>query len=649
MWIDYLKTIVFFLLFTLFCYSFGLAITKENKKQESKYLLIGYFLYLFPISIYGVIVQLLDASYMMFFIPLVLYIVCLCIFIIYRFKKYNIILFKDGVLDFLKRYWFFLFIIGFFIVCMLCNVGKFWIDNLTDDAYYLVKVGSLPYSSHPFVTDPSTGQIINVSFSYLFNSWEIEASAYAFISTALPTIFIRFGLSAFTMLMICSAVHNFISILLSKLGKIKVKAETIQYLTVIICVMFCTLDFIQSTGIKIILEDNWKNTNALYFGSSFLRLISPFIIGSFFLTYEKLGFKEILIYLILGMDFLSKSSSAIPLFVLCGFVYLLYYLFDKKHYILLFIIIFVFIGTNLLLPNSDAINGYMWNNIMIMNCSSILFYVGYLLLIIYTFIKKNTFLTKLTILIISLSVLMCVPYLNNINNLLSGGYFFPVARNYSTVFYLLVVVGFVLISTTIIKYIKHKTPLFIAFCIAMSSISIYTQSKNIIGSVPNVDLIRSIRTIYHNPQLTPDSTVEVGRHINIISKDLDVPLKVVTLFGMTLIDGYYTYPALTYRIYAPNIINYTAAFRIHTDIKIMGYSYEDQQVLTDFSLNPNMEKYKKVKNILDNNKMDCIVTMSNTAKKYFKKLDYHLYSYIIDNNKSDKFYIYVKNDIITKK
>lgn len=104
--VDYIITIIFYLLFGFFYYILGLSLSRKYKFQETTMVLIGFFVHTSILAIVGILFQIMGIEWKLFFYLSLLWLIVCVLFSLYCIKKYNIKLFEKGILEFIKKYWF---------------------------------------------------------------------------------------------------------------------------------------------------------------------------------------------------------------------------------------------------------------------------------------------------------------------------------------------------------------------------------------------------------------------------------------------------------------------------------------------------------------------------------------------------------------
>lgn len=641
--LDYVITVIFFVILGFFYFLFGTSLMKDDLKLESTKVIFGFICHTLPLAIIGIIVQLLKLQWKLFFIYAIFWTIwCIC-FSIYIVKKRKLKLFEKGIAEFIREYWFFLILIAIFMVALSCNAGRMWADNLTDDGYYLVRIANLPYMSNCFSYEVTTGFKSNGITSYVLNTWELEFSVYLYILQVLPSIFVRFGMAIFNYFLILCGLHSLI-------GKINEKfyfnhpKKILQYYCFILIPVLCGMNTLSNSFLSLALEDTWKNTSAMYYGSTLVRLLLPLNMLEFFCSIEKINIKEILKLSVLSIVFVSRSTVAIPFIFLCVVSYLVVYLIkSRKYYLMILMIIFIFF-ISLLTGNNQVVEKATFERVVNNITSIVTLFLVFMFILSFFSCRKKEYLFLLALLIFAY-LFACIEPVNNIYESICN-YDFVTGRVLYSLYFLMYIILIVFVIFIIYKK-QNKLKKLVCICTMLLCTFSIIYTQNIYGDgveannsqIGGTGIKKSLLTLKNNKTLTPDSTVDVGKKLHELELKENKRLKVVSTFDWLSIDGYAHYPSLTYRAYAPNIYNYTAYFRIGDDNK--NYTWNEHVSMCNFSGNPSPETYKYVKNILKRLKFDCIVSNNVNIQDYISK-EYYLYTTVLDNNGINSFYLFTR-------
>lgn len=640
--LNYIITIIFFIAFGLFYLLIGTVFYKGNRKLESTRVITGFLIHTFLLAICGIIVQVFNLPWMLFFCISIFWSLFCLLYGIYNVRKNKYEIFNDGISNFFRKYWFFLILICIFSILLICSTERIWSDNCTDDAYYFVKIASIPYNN--FINNIETGFQNSAMFTYNLNTWELESSVYLYILHVLPSIYVRFGMSIFNFVLILCGLHSLIGKINNKFGFNKDEVS-FQYYCFLIIPIFYSINTLSQSFVSLDLEDTWKNTSAMYYGSTVVRLLLPIVFFDYFLSIEKLKLKDFFAAFVISVVFVSRSTVAIPFILIMGISILLTLLIKNKNFLFTGIIVFIILIFSFFISNNELLASVTRNRI-IDNATSIFTIAMIFGFLIVSLIKKDfQYLYALCPTIISYFLVFFEP-LNNIFEKVSN-YDFVIGRvlySFYFIFYI-ILIAYILISiknqNNILKRVVATLLIIICTVSIFSTQYIYGDVVAVnVGAVrEGLGLKKPLTVLKDNPSFTPDSTMNVGKSLHSLELKSKKRLKVITTFDWQNIDGYANYPAITYKAYAYSIYNYTALFRLGGDSTI--YSWKEHCSICDFANNPNDNTYHSAKKILNKMKFDCIISNNKNIQDYIKN-DYYLYDTIVDNNQVNAYFLFVR-------
>lgn len=641
--LNYMITVIFFIAFGLFYLLVGTCYYKDDRKLESTRVITGFLIHTFLLAVCGIVIQVINLPWLLFFIISISWTLFCLVFGIYSVKKNKYEIFNDGILNFLKKYWFFIVLICIFAMTLICSGERLWSDNCTDDAYYFVKIASIPYNN--FVNNVETGFQNSAMFTYNLNTWELESSVYLYVLHVLPSIYVRFGMAIFNFVLILCGLHSLI-------GRINEKYEfhksemSLQYYCFIIIPIFYSINTLSQSFVSLDLEDTWKNTSAMYYGSTLVRLLLPLIFFDYLLSIENITLKDFFVALVISVVFVSRSTVAIPFILIMGISSLFVLLVKNRKFLFSGVIALAVILSSFLISNNTVLSGVTKNRITdnVTSMFTIIMVLAFLFIIL---IKRDiNYLRNLSPIVLS----YCLVFFEPINNVFEkvSNYDFVVGR----VLYSFYFIFYVILMSYILMNIKKPDNIILKRSIATLLVIGCTVSvlftQYIYGDVVAVNvgavrgglgLKKSTQVIKNNLTLTPDSTINVGKSIHSLELKSKKRLKVITTFDWQNIDGYANYPALTYKAYAYNIYNYSALFRLGGDNTI--YSWKEHSSMCNFANNPSENTYYSAKKIIDRLKFDCIVSNNQNIQDYISN-DYYLYDTVIDNNQVNAYFLFVR-------
>lgn len=610
---------------------FGICLT-NNEKSYAYSFIIGYIIYSFLVAVVGIPIQILNLKWMYFFIYMILLLTSIILFIIYNIRKGKVIISKESVLNYIKHNWFLyvgaIFILGFSLV----HMRTIWTNQLTDDAYYLNKMATLPYINQPFITDPVTGFIAkNQSLSYNLNTYELEASFYIFISRMNPALYAR----AFLAILNYFIMFNSIIAMMEKLLNVKNNIK-LQYFIppVFLMIVMNAVMFTDS-------DTYWTIVTAGYYGSSLVKIACLFIIITPLIGLKKLNIHAIIITFCSCVVMVSKSSGAVSLLFVLAIAYLItLFLYrenkSKKDYIFGFFLLIVFLSIAILLPNKESMN-----SIMITKTIGSLKNLFVILSIVLMFLisdKSDNYKYLSKIFLFSI-LLIILPEANDIYENVTQYDFVSQRTLYS------ILVGALVIECLTVLYnlFHNKNIKKLFLCSSVMSVGLfYIYSST---NFYNTDVIGSAKAFMRNPYLIPDSTIKLGEALEDYKQQEDIDVNVIMFAGVT-VDNYPHFPAAILRTYAPHVNSVIGGIRVASEIsgldcEFNGFSVEEYQAFVDFAAYPSEESIKGLDFLLKKYPFNCLVGVnySQYQTELLSSIGYEKYQDISDYSLTYNIYI----------
>ena len=636
---DYCISAIFFSLLITFFYCLGSVIVSEENSLPYRFI-CGYLFYSFIIAIGGIVIQLLNLSWYLFFWYTILIIIALLIFILYRSKKEKIKIFLIGIKEFLKKYWFLFIISGILIVISLAYSEWIWLNNCLDDGFYLNKIATLPYIENPFITNASTGlvEIQNGFNSYIVNTGELEMSVYVFLLQVTPTVFTRIFLSGFNYFLFACCIYAFAEKII-KSTNIKCSEYTIQYIVSIILLFSFSWNFMVVKEILVV-QDSWQFNTAMYYASSIVRTMGILIILVHFIENNKIRICDILLVVLISIVLVSKSTIALPIiFVTCIAYLIVNFLLDDKYWKKIStIIILVLIGIiGLMIGGNDYIDELV-RNLFLQNLKSYLV-IGCLVVIILSFSFRSQVINKVNVIMLVVIFLMESPIINNLFEKISV-YDFVAARASTTYIYTFVIIAMIYVYLFINKFKYSKkliVPIYLVVTIMLSVVSLYSYNSC------NGKLLTSYKIMYNNRKIIPDSTIMLGKKLSDLAEDADEEINMIMPEGV-LVDGHLHSVAIIIRSFAPEIKSISAIgrFKVSEGNDFSSFTSDDQAKLDAFITNPTEENKQNLKILLEEYPINCIVLPTAEDNEYLYEIGFESYTKFSDIEGNISYNIYYR-------
>ena len=613
---------------------FGICLTK-NKKSYSYSFIVGYIIYSFFVAVVGIPIQFLNLPWKFFFIYMILLLMAIIIYIIYHLYNKKIILSKKVLLEYLKENWF-LYVGAILITGLaLSSISTIWSNNLTDDSYYLNKIATLPYLENPFRTDYTTGLADSKINTYLFNTFELEASFYVYITGIYVTLYARLFLALLNYFILLNAIKAFMIEVFDKTN-MKISNGIVQYIVVpiFVLIVMCSILFISS-------ESHWTMYSAAYYGSAFVRIGAVFIPLIPLVNKDKLDFKLVLITIINCIVLISKSTVAIPVLLLMACGYLLSIISKKKWYLyVLFVGLIIVAG--LVLPNKNDINQ---NDLSLIISNLIHPLTIFSLFAIVIFSISNRIYLRITCIIVTSILLIILPEINDIFEFVSN-YSFVADRAIYSLFSFVLITSLISVAAFIASRISKERLVRVlgslSTCCLLGSI--------IVTGFSDYDFVNAIKIYSKNMYLVPTSTIALGEKIEQYYIETGTKPIVIMPAGYSY-ESYSHFPAQILLSFSPHAISLVAGLRTQQVYEnestiFNGFSFTDNEILTNFILDPNEETLNELNELNEKYPFNCIVLINGSElhQNLLGEMGYVKYDEVLDNNLYFMYHVYIKNE-----
>ena len=533
----WIKTLLFLVISFFIYYNIGIIILEKmnfSKKSVPKSIVLGFFIVYFVNFIVAFPLQVLQVSWLVYFISLsIVYVVGL----IYVFKlrkealkaSFNTLKNNFGfamIIRHLKKYWI-LYTIAF-VLSMLSMANQFPYYSMNyDDAYYIGKVTNLINSPNLLNENYYNGSFTDAqSLIRYFNTYELGYGYFSTIFNIKVTFFCRATL----------VIHNYLLILLCYFALTSqfFDEKKAQYALLPFSLFFITFGYLN--GVEFIqMYDGWQFQSAIFYGSSIVRVMGiPLIMLFGYRLLEKFSTKDFLLVVILSLSLLSFSTIAIQILCITFFLLLvikaIYILINNKDKKLKTIAALSIVGlvVILLLLNSVSIFGihlgslregesyfsqYIYNNIF--------FSWGTVILLVALFMIKDKTFRYLTIFLILYHGILYSGMFEQFLGITSVNQFFVTLRTAAAIEHILLLyVGFIVLRL----FELLRLPSFL--CIILSTLTIsyplYFAWDNIdtfrqlkwLGAGVGIDGYSISRVVKNNDDMVPDLYTEIGDYFN---------------------------------------------------------------------------------------------------------------------------------------
>ena len=624
---DYLVGLLGIIFFILFYYLLGSAVLK-SQDSFSKSLIYGYIVFSFFSAVFLIPIQLLHLSWELANFTVIFLWVLGIVFIIYRIKNKQIIFKRSLFKQFLKNNYFSFVISLLLIGIFLLQFDLIWINNHLDDGYYLVKIATLPYLEEPFSTSYASGIVTSSTQfdTYLFSSYELEQSIYVSWFHIDPVIYCRIFLSYFNYFLVANTVSLFAEIMFCKTELLKKKH--FQYFSIILIFFSFEYLILQKTGLFVV-QDSWQFSSAMWYGSSIGRMMGLMWILILFANISKITIKEIVVALAISVVLISKSAVSLPVIFVGGLSFLLvFFLTGNKTDKLIGTILLIFIILcGLFLPDSEVRNSLIVNNFL-KNKYSIVLIGSFLLLFwaLFKFRKQKPILRSILVLFVS-TLFIVIPEINDGFEFISQ-FDFVACRFQATLFYTIVISGFIFFLVFIKIYLSRLYWLAVSISLCLAFVGSVLTTVPVYGNPLN-----TIKIMLDNPNIMPQSTIHLSKELNEIPQEVNVLCP-----DWINVDNHRHSLAVMLRTYAPKIkiISAIPRYSVPSSEKYSTFNQDQQNVYTGFISNPNMLSYEALQSVIQEYDINCLIFPNDCFEEYVLDSGFELYTI------SDMYYIYLK-------
>ena len=642
---NYLKGIVWIIIFSFYLFTIGTAIFP--KKKAPYRFIAGYIVYLSASAIVGIPLQVLQGEWKIFYYyELILISVSLLISVI-RILKRKISLFEKGMIS---HYWFvFLPAIAMIFISLFYN-HYYWFNEATDGGFYLTRIATLPYIKNPFITNSSVGNIAYPKLLdvYNYSVFELNASFFVYLLDMIPTLFARGFLSLFNYFLFSCSIYCLTDYINSQLKK-PVEDYYLQYASVSLLIFgFCARQILDILGIYF--YSGWAMNVAMYYGSMVVRSCGMIWLIIPLLEEKRFSIRSLSVYLITAFALFSLSPTSLPYSMsifLCGiFINLL----KEKRY-LLFVYIIILVIVSLLIGNNTHADKDV-HYIISLNIKTILPFMMALgiayLLYHYQELQNMLFYS------IGICLFCILPPFNYIIKRVSV-YGFVMARFISSYYMFSILISLIgclfILYHLIMKLRFHKLMISCLSVLLMIAVSMTAISLKVEYSQTTIK--NELKLFLRHRYFAADSVKKLGQRVNQLDTKKDQNFVVLApVYTHSFIEKVNETDntvsiavANSIRQFAPYCISLNGLDRYpaNNDSRFIGYNKECISIYNDFIYRPSEKTYQNfVKRILNKFPVSVIVSINNDIKEYMKRSHYRL-SYREGDQDTAYFYIYVKN------
>lgn len=629
MW-DYATSIVFYALFIWMLYALGNVIIKTERDQTVK-CVAGYLAYSFCVALIGIFVQLLNIKWKLFATFMLILLAGIIIVIIIT-KRNRGALFTCSLQEYISNNWFIYFLTAILCFMMLFYFRSFWYGNHLDDGYYVTKVATVAYDGGNYRGNFAVGLGNGLDFSYLLNTWELEASFFVNILRITPTVFLRFFQSGFNYFVFFNCALAFGKQILAGIKK-KTNNRLSQYVLGGFLVFFVYYVFMQHTQI-FFLRDAFHLNTGMYYGAAIAKSTIIMCMLLFFLSEEAINLKMMILVAGISVVMISKSSIVLPMLVVIIIASSITWLVqseDKKSKIAAVALVILVVLVSIILPGSAGAQHEVYTYVKCMVKSPVMWICT--LIYFRSFWLKEKVVKRLNCIMFISCVMIVVPEINDLFETFSV-YSFVAARAWSMWVYTFVIMcGFyfyILLNQKITKGgIKAVYAVLTGGMVILLVYGFKTDGKELFvtDQMPaTTNLSQDIQILLHNRKFLPNATIELGEELETVSEETGEQLYVLSPQWVGVNDAAHSL-SIQLRTVAPSVISVSASDRYKVDEKCELYGY-DQSKYDEFTYDPNDQTLDALKVQIEKYNINCIVAQNEKCGEYLKTIGFQKESVI---------------------
>ncbi len=582
---NYIIGLVFLICYVYFLCALGKVINPYEKKSLGIHFILGYVCFTSLHALGGIIVQIFQMPWIIFYWYSV-FIIGLCLLFIFlkskdHFKSY--VSFKE----FFKQYWFLILILLMLLSMSILNISGNWLCNHLDDGWYLNFISLFPRMDKPYTTNLASGLPESIRFIRMLSTFEIEDSFFVALCHIEPTVFARFVMTTFHYLLTLVVIYEFVDEVCKHYFPKLQRKYFIQFFTVIIVVYGFYRPIIN--GFK----DMWQFSTAMWYGSSVVRVTGLFLCLVPLLLEKRLTKHGFAYAILVSFTLMTRASQALP--ILCMLV-VAYFGYDFYRYrrsyskwvigitlLLLFCIPYI---NNSNYPQIDTLTCYVDK----LTRQPLLWIM--LVIFLSGFLFRNEYINRWNCIILTILGLMFIPRINHLF-LNTANYDFVVGRTILLLWITLSVMSFTYFCIWCIRLCRNNIRVMsiIGICMLLLFGITFKQHYS-----KNTGFKKSISILKENPLLFPTETIQLCNYLDQEAIQQNKKLNILT---PTLVsDNGYAHPlSVMLRIKSNRFISVSALPRYwnyDSSSIFMTYNENRQHLYNQFNANPRLFTFNLV-------------------------------------------------------
>ena len=554
---NYIKTTIFLLIFTIFLNVLGIMVKKvlHLKNKTFAFQTIAGFFFLFLLGfIVGFPSELLSLSWNSYFcIYTVLLLIVFIISVIY--SKHELINYMNYIkrdplnvlLRHLKKYWFIYCLVLAFSILSMTNTQPYLWANYHDD-YYIAKMVHLKGAAHLLDEDYVTGAklVRNSFFSYplqqgyrTVNTYELTYAYLSSISTIDMVFFCRVTFTLYIYLICFFTYKIFVEIFCD--------ANISQYALVFFALLMIPSGFMGSLDkFSVRMFENWRFQTAIFYGGSVVRVIGlPLIVLAFLKICKKFTKYSLIVFVGIALVLLSFQFTAICYLLFVLPILIVVYIVKsniakfntrkgiKLSVIIVTLFVILIITADKWIPALKIFNEakyasfydrYLpyYQDVFIKDTFALYAFIP-LIMILYIF-KKNHYALIATIVVLLCYSIFKFNFATKLLSIITSYTFYGLLRVMTSIL-LFTVIYWGILFLTIVSRLKRRNvivPMLEGAIVISLILCIFTNQNKLkkyqLAGQNMTPLGYSIKPLTNNDKMMPDMFIKVGNYINKLPK-----------------------------------------------------------------------------------------------------------------------------------
>jgi hypothetical protein len=464
--------------------------------------------------------------------------------------------------------------------------------------------------------------------TYLFNTWELEASVYVHALGVPATLFLRLFQSAFYYLLLIVIIKELSMKIMQAVGI--QKKELYQLPCVIVLLFGCYCVFLTETNL-LPLRDMFHMNTGMFLGGTLPKIAGILLLFMCFLDETRSVFRRILPVCAISFYMVTRSTVAVPMIVVgvtAGVILCIVEFFGTRGKFLAFGFMVLFVVIGYIFPNHAGIESTVYTDLKATIVSPAFWCA--VVICLFAFFLREKIVYQLNFATLWILSMLLVPELNDTFETFCV-YRFVGGRTWTTWVYTLFVLASIYLCVMFVKMKMSGRMIriwygMLAMILCMTAAFGFDQTGGTVvdeGRVIEANIKGCLRVLKENLEVMPKDTVEMGEILSRLSDEVDQQLRVVSPQWIWL-DEIQHAPSIFLRIYAPKILSITASWRYPVEgEQFLNYT---QEWYEQFVNDPSVGTMRVFEAELQSVDANCVVVLQEELDAWMQQLGYQLYA-----------------------